>query len=88
MDWRKDEQGSCLVTYSLGVIIVRFCIIFFHVEGIALLFEAFRFPALKCGREEEEKNRLNLKKTRRITSLLSRFIIIPHIQHHMPCPEL
>lgn len=64
MDWHKDEEDSCLVTDSLGVIIVRFCIILFDVEGIALLFEAFCFPVFKCGGGGGggRKKRLNLKR--------------------------
>lgn len=57
MDWHKDEY-SCSVTYSLGVIIVRFCIILFDVEGIALLFEAFCFPVLKWGGGKKEQVKL------------------------------
>lgn len=53
MDWHKDEEDASLITYSLGVIIVRFRIILFDVEGIALLFEAFCFPVLNCGGEKK-----------------------------------
>lgn len=72
------------ITDSLGVIIVGFRIILLEIKSIALLFEAFCFPALKVGDTTGER----AHKTDPDRGFIVKFIVALRIQYHMLWMEM